>query len=148
MNILFVCIGNTCRSPMAEAVLKKKLRERKIASVKVRSAGISATDGKGINPLAKEVLKENSVSVRSFRAKRLDAETERWADIIICMTRDLALTVGGGKTTDFSALYGVNEIFDPYGGTRDDYRGAYALIERACEMLAEEIENEKKSKKR
>ncbi|MBQ9482525.1 MAG: low molecular weight protein arginine phosphatase [Clostridia bacterium] len=148
MNVLFVCVGNTCRSPMAEAVLRKKLKERNIKTVKARSAGLSATDGKEMNPLAKAVLKENAVSFRGFRAARFNAEAEAWADVIICMTKDLAALIGGKKTTDFSALYGVKEVFDPYGGTIEDYREAFAIIDCACEMLADEIsERYKKDKK-
>lgn len=58
MNILFVCTGNTCRSPIAEAILK----DRKLESVVVRSAGIYAMDGGNMSSNGKIVLENESIS--------------------------------------------------------------------------------------
>ncbi|ELK49039.1 low molecular weight protein arginine phosphatase [Halobacillus sp. ACCC02827] len=80
MNILFVCTGNTCRSPMAEALLKSKWDKGE-----VRSAGIFA--GKG-EPLAKNselVLKEKDLTM-NHQAVNVDDDLLEWADIVLTMT--------------------------------------------------------------
>lgn len=80
MNILFICTGNTCRSPMAEALLKTRLPE-----VNVRSAGIYAGENSPANPKAMESLKQRGISYTHFSQPVTDALLE-WADVVLVMT--------------------------------------------------------------
>lgn len=80
MNILFVCTGNTCRSPMAEALLKNKLKD-----VNVKSAGIYAADQQRANKNAIEVLKEKQIEL-DHRSQSMTDELIEWADVILTMT--------------------------------------------------------------
>ena len=144
MNVLFVCIGNTCRSPMAEAVLKKMLRDSRISGVKVGSAGINASGGKLMNPLAQAVLKENGYELKRFLSRRLTPELLGKADIAICMTREIAAAAGNEKCVAISDLFCVEDISDPFGGGPSDYRRAFEEIHFACKLIIKDIKDNKK----
>ena len=61
-KIIFVCTGNTCRSPMAEYLLKKALKERKLKGFKVVSAGIHAKKGDAMNPKSAQILTDHGIN--------------------------------------------------------------------------------------
>ncbi|RYG71704.1 low molecular weight protein arginine phosphatase [Lentibacillus lipolyticus] len=80
MKILFVCTGNTCRSPMAEALLKHRM-----PSAEVQSAGIFAVKGQRPNEMAMDVLKQKGVSMDTASQPVTD-ELLDWADLVLTMT--------------------------------------------------------------
>ena len=85
-RILFVCLGNICRSPMAEYMLKRKLIERGIKGVEVESAATSnEEEGNPVYPPAKALLKSKGIDCSSKRARQLrKGDAERF-DLFICM---------------------------------------------------------------
>ncbi|WP_211747429.1 low molecular weight protein arginine phosphatase [Paenibacillus sp. Marseille-Q4541] len=83
-HILFICTGNTCRSPMAEGLLRKAAKERGI-SLSVRSAGVAATDGSAISRHAKAVLQDHNVH-DVITSSSLTSEHVEWADLILTLT--------------------------------------------------------------
>ncbi|USB32893.1 low molecular weight protein arginine phosphatase [Paenibacillus sp. YPG26] len=85
MRILFVCTGNTCRSPMAEGMLRKLAKEHGV-DVEVRSAGVSAADGVQISYHAEAVLRENQIE-DLMTSTALRAELTEWADLILTLTQ-------------------------------------------------------------
>lgn len=169
--IVFVCTGNTCRSPMAEAVFRSELRRRRIEGAEVYSAGLNARGNgtENINAKSVAVLAENGLSVENFHARRLDEETMRSAFAIVCMTdsqRDLLMDLrwdilrkAGEEEIEnnvwsFSELCGY-EIPDPYGRDLDVYRETFRLMNAAMPSLfekffarREEIATEPPKKKR
>ncbi|WP_018750039.1 low molecular weight protein arginine phosphatase [Paenibacillus sanguinis] len=85
MRILFVCTGNTCRSPMAEALLRKLAHERGL-DMEVRSAGVAAVSGTPISRHAEAVLRDHGI-VEAFASTPLQADLTEWADLILTLTQ-------------------------------------------------------------
>ena len=140
--VLFVCTGNTCRSPMAETLFRKETQALGLTKLKVSSAGTRAKKGEPINAKSKAVLLEKGIDVESFSAKKVDKRMLKQSLAIICMTdaqRDLlmemrwkALREAGEEEIEnnvysFSELTGY-EVLDPYGRDLDCYRYVYELI--------------------
>lgn len=84
-HILFVCTGNTCRSPMAEALLRKLAKERNIP-LEVRSAGVSAMEGTTISRHAEAVLRDHDID-ENLTSKPLKAEFVNGSDLILTLTQ-------------------------------------------------------------
>ena len=86
-RILFVCTGNTCRSVMAQGLLKNMLREKGIENVKVNSAGIAALPSYGIYGLLEKVLKEEGIEISNHKPTQITPQIVRDADLILVMER-------------------------------------------------------------
>jgi len=87
-KVLFVCTGNSCRSPMAEGILKKMLRENKLDNFEVSSAGTFSVDGALPSLFAVEVTKTRSVNLTQHRSHQLNGQTLRKADLILVMSNE------------------------------------------------------------
>lgn len=85
-RILFVCTGNTCRSPMAEAMLRQLAADRGL-ELEVKSAGVSAWDGTPMSDHAASVLKEHNIEgYETFASTALSDAEVAWADLILTLT--------------------------------------------------------------
>ncbi len=131
MHILFVCTGNTCRSPLAAVLLQHALEARGVAGqVTVASAGTGAWDGAPASEGAYLVGIEQGVDLSSHRARLLTRELVSSADLILVMSRHHAVRVaelGGADRVhllgDFAGRSGTAaEVTDPFGGELHDYR--------------------------
>ena len=143
MNILIVCTGNTCRSPLAEALLRAALQQR--GDVTVVSAGTGGWVGAPASEGAYLVGLENGLDLSAHRAQMLTRELVTSADLILTMSRHHAARVaelgGGGRVHllgEFAGRSGADaEVTDPFGGDLDEYREAYAdLAELAAGVAA------------
>jgi RpiB/LacA/LacB family sugar-phosphate isomerase len=130
-RILTVCTGNSCRSPMAEGLLRRILREGKIESVEVRSAGTITGGGSPASEGSILACREVDVDLGLHRSTRLTPELIRWADLVLCMehqhaARVMELVPSASAKTHLLGEYGIPddylEISDPVGMSLSDYR--------------------------
>ncbi len=135
IKICFVCSGNTCRSIMAERLLKKQLKENKIEGVKVLSRGLHC-NGENISEQAKAVLKEFKASAsnrKSVKLSKIDKDA-----LYIVMDERMKGYVKSKKLISIKDLIG-NDIPDPYGGTLEQYRRVALDLKQANMKLIEKI---------
>jgi protein-tyrosine phosphatase len=139
---LFVCTGNTCRSPMAEAMFRKFLADRLDCAEDdlvdqgyfVVSAGVSAGPGSPPSPEAVEVLKQRGVDLRGHESQPVTPQLLSQADRIFTMTRShreclLREFPDAADRVDLLARDG-SDIVDPIGSGFDEYRRCADQIER------------------
>lgn len=138
MNIYFICTGNTCRSPMAEAILKNK----RIQNVEVHSAGVFAREGGSISPHAKTVLMQNNI-VENHTTSAVDVEKLSEADLILTMTighRNAVLQsfpAVADKTFTLKEYVDAPsyDVSDPYGGSVADYQQTFKELSQLIDAL-------------
>lgn len=130
MNILFVCTGNTCRSPMAEAILTAK----NLDGVEARSAGIFA----GTAPLsenAQSVLNQQQISF-SHTSKPLNIENLEWAELVLTMTNSHKMAILQAYPETATKLFTLKEFAaDSTEDISDPYGGPIALYEKTFQEL-------------
>ena len=85
-RILFVCTGNTCRSPMAEGLCTAIAHKLGLLEVQATSAGIAATEGSFPSPHAASVMREMGIAISKHRARQLNSEMAHHVDLILAMT--------------------------------------------------------------
>lgn len=139
-KIIFICTGNTCRSPMAEAIFRFKLKNAGVKDIKVTSAGLMAEDGLKMSQNSFKALKSLGITCYSFRSKRATLEMLNKANLIVCMTFEHKLYLQGVKNVyTIKELTGLNDVSDPYGGSLADYMKTSHEIEDACSIILTRI---------
>lgn len=146
-RILFVCTGNTCRSPMAEAILKS----RNLPGIEVKSAGVYAMDGSPASENTRKVLAENGIEFDSHQASILNDALVNWTSYIITMTASHKAAVismfpdAAGKTftlKEFATGNSNSDIVDPFGGPIEQYRQTYNELNDMLIKMIHRLQNE------
>ncbi|MEX1181931.1 MAG: low molecular weight protein-tyrosine-phosphatase [Gemmatimonadota bacterium] len=156
IGVLFVCLGNICRSPLAEGVLRElATRERVAARLDVDSAGTSAFHtGDSPDPRTLEVALRRGVRLEHAARQVTEIDLRRF-DYIIAMDANnlekierLAEYAGGGaevhllREFDETAV-GARDVPDPYFGGERGFEDVHDMVERACEGLLRHIREQR-----
>ena len=130
-SVLFVCAGNTCRSPMAEFILKRKCPE-----LKVSSAGVYAIDGQPMSEQAKVVLKAENYpeeEIARFESKKITGQDLKEDNTIFVMNAFLKNILENLGRRENVYLLARDDIPDPFGQSVEDYQIVKNMIEQAIE---------------
>lgn len=174
-KVLFVCTGNSCRSPMAEGILKKMLKESKLDNFEVFSAGTYNMNGSPPSLFAIEVAKNRNVDLTQHRSRQLNRQILREADLILAMSDAhleairrmdekalektyLLKTFPSRQRRDFQPNHptsnednnrGIWYVRDPIGGSMEDYNLCFMEIQKEIRRIFPELKrkaSEKNSK--
>jgi protein-tyrosine-phosphatase len=146
MNLLFVCSGNTCRSPMAEALARKIAQRRGIENLNITSAGTNAWDNIPATDEALLVGMERDIDLTGHRARKLTPAIVSEADLIFVMTpghlEQVKQLGGRGKVhviDEYTSGIANQGIADPYGGDLEAYRHTADVLEQELEKLFDRL---------
>jgi len=139
MNIYFICTGNTCRSPMAEAILKNK----NLPNIEVRSAGIYALDGGEMSENSRKVLLQENIE-HNHVSRQITRTDIDWADLILTMTaahKEMIIRAYEHAENkiftlkEYATPYSGQDVFDPFGGGLSTYKQTYEELKRLINEL-------------
>ena len=136
-HVLVICVGNICRSPIGEYLLRHKLRHK--PDLTIESAGIGALVGKPADETAQDLLREHGIDAGDHRARQVTADMLAKADLILAMEEkhlkylyDMAPQVRG-KAFLMGKWLGDQPVPDPYRQQRPAFEHAFKLIDQASD---------------
>lgn len=143
MKVLFVCHGNICRSPMAEFILKKIVKERDLKALfeEIASCALSLEEiGNPVYPPARAELARNGISCNGKTARRISVADYKLFDRIIVMDnsnlRWIERILGRERMDKVSMLLDI-DVADPW--YTNDYQTTYKEIVKGCENLINSV---------
>lgn len=146
MKILFVCLGNICRSPIAEGVLLYKVKQLSL-NWEVESAGTESFHiGEHPHKFSQQVCREHDIDISTQRARRFSSADLEKFDKIFVMAADVyeeVKEIAGAKFDENKVDYFLNELYpsrnksltDPWYGDLSGYYEVYDEIEKTCDAI-------------
>ncbi len=141
-NILFVCVGNICRSPSAEVMLRQAVAGK---DIRVSSAGLGALVDHGIDATAQELLLERGLDGAAHRARQISSAILASADLVLTMERKHVRRIAdiapeaSGKTFLLGKWQQEREIPDPYRQQRPAFEHVYKLMAEGVESWSRHL---------
>ena len=141
-HILVVCVGNICRSPMAEALLKQALRGQE--DYTVESAGLGALVGHPASAHSVTLMAELGLDISAHRARQIHPDMVRDADLVLVMEAGHKRAIDDADTTARGKVYRLGEwqdidVADPYRQERFAYEAALKDIQAGVASWVEKI---------
>jgi protein-tyrosine-phosphatase len=148
-KLLFVCSGNTCRSPLAEGIAKKIFPEELLKEVEITSAGSSALDGLPASSPAIQVAGKHSVDLTKHKATLLNKAVVAEADLIITMAATHRDTVGVIVPSALEYTFVLTELCDDESGDVPDpiglgireYEKTYRIVEKCLKQFVKKLDS-------
>jgi protein arginine phosphatase len=155
-RVLFVCTGNTCRSPMAAGIFNKLVRERNAGNARAESAGLAALRGLRATPQAIAVAHGEGVDIRRHRSQPvteamlsryglvLTMSGQQWYEVSDMVDRDYVK-----RLSEFGPNPGSDDVSDPIGGSQAVYQEVYdqlySMIDERFDSIVEHLDSRNRS---
>ncbi len=149
-RLLFVCAGNTCRSPMAAVIARRAVAELGWQGFEVRSAGVGALHGDRASDGAVRAAARNGLELSEHSATLLAPELAEWADLILVMSPGHLVKVvelGRGENAALITSFaeggeedGTVSVPDPIGGPDEHYLETFEFLERLIDRAFRRLE--------
>lgn len=146
-KVLMVCLGNICRSPLAEGVLKSKVNPDLVFVDSAGTAGYHV--GNPPDPRSIEVARTHGIDISKQRCRKFSATDFETFDMIYAMDRSnlsniMALARNNDDTQKVKLLLdevdlGITEVPDPYYGGPDGFEDVYQMVDKACEAITKNL---------
>ena len=147
LNVLFICTGNTCRSPMAEQIFNE---QTKGLSAQAFSAGLDAKPGSPMNPQAADALTNLGYSAKEHSSTQVSTQAIEEADVILTFTQDQKDEVAKRFPDAVEKLFTISEyanrgtgtsedVADPYGSSAEVYKETAETISSLVDLIVSSL---------
>ena len=138
-TVVFVCTGNTCRSPMAEGMFRVLLQQHGVTDVEVTSCGTGSFPGMPPSEYAVTVAAEYGADIAAHRSRPISHYLLEQGDLFVCMTAQQHEYLRHFLPSYSLRILSPTDISDPYGGDLEQYRTCALQIWEALQTLIKEF---------